>query len=194
MQTENQKISIRPVTLADAERLAEIFSYYVRNTVVAFEYEPLSADVFRERITRTTAAYPYLVAEEDGRVLGYAYAAPFVGRAAYRFSCELTIYLDPAARGRGLGGALYEALEARLREMGIRNLYACIGDPLTDDDPYLTRDSERFHARMGFVKVGTFSKCGYKFDRWYNMIWMEKLLDGGNRASGAGMEKERESE
>ena len=175
-------VSIRPVTLSDAERLAEIFAYYVKNTVVAFEYEPLTAETFRERITRTTQRYPYLVAESAGQVLGYAYAAPFVGRAAYSHSCELTIYLDPEARGRGIGPALYTALEARLREMGILNLYACIGDPLTDDDPYLTRDSERFHARMGFVKVGTFAKCGFKFGRWYNMIWMEKLLDGGDRA------------
>lgn len=174
-------VSIRPVALADAERLAEIFAYYVKNTVVAFEYEPLSAETFRERIARTTQRYPYLVAEAAGRVLGYAYAAPFVGRAAYAHSCELTIYLDPEARGHGVGPALYAALEARLREMGILNLYACIGDPLTDDDPYLTRDSERFHARMGFAKVGTFAKCGYKFGRWYNMIWMEKLLDGGER-------------
>ena len=178
MQSGKNTVSIRPVTLADAERLAEIFSYYVLNTVVAFEYEPLSAEVFRERITRTTAHYPYLVAQDEtGRVLGYAYAAPFVGRAAYRFSCELTIYLDPDARGQGIGSALYAALEERLRAQGIRNLYACIGDPLTDDDPYLTRDSERFHAHMGFVKVGTFHRCGYKFDRWYNMIWMEKLLE-----------------
>ena len=177
MQSEKNGIVIRPVRLSDAERLAEIFAYYVLHTVVAFEYEPLSAETFRARIARTTERYPYLVAEENGRVLGYAYAGPFVGRAAYAHSCELTIYLDPAAHKRGLGRALYTALEERLRGMGIRNLYACIGDPLTDDDPYLTRDSERFHAHMGFVKVGTFHRCGYKFDRWYNMIWMEKLLE-----------------
>lgn len=171
-----QKLRIRPVTPSDAERLAEIFSYYVLNTAVAFEYEPMSAEVFRERIARTTEHYPYLVAEENGRVLGYAYAGPFVGRAAYAHSCELTIYLDPAAHKRGLGRALYMALEDRLREMGILNLYACIGDPVEDDDPYLTRNSEQFHAHMGFTKVGTFRKCGYKFGRWYNMIWMEKMI------------------
>lgn len=176
MQPKKPELTIRPVSLADAERLAEIFAYYVRSTVVAFEYEPLTAEEFRARIRRTTERYPYLVAEEDGRVLGYAYAGPFVGRAAYARSCELTIYLDPDARGRGLGRALYTALEERLRDMGMLNLYACIGDPVADDDPYLTRDSERFHARMGFVKVGTFRKCGYKFGRWYNMIWMEKCI------------------
>ena len=176
MQRENTGIVIRPVRLADAERLAEIFAYYVLNTVVAFEYEPLPAEEFRARIRRTTERYPYLVAEEDGRVLGYAYAGPFVGRAAYARSCELTIYLDPDARARGLGRALYTALEDRLRELGILNLYACIGDPVEDDDPYLTRDSERFHARMGFARVGTFRKCGYKFGRWYNMIGMEKII------------------
>jgi GNAT superfamily N-acetyltransferase len=91
----------------------------VRNTVVAFEYEPLTAEDFRARIRRTTERYPYLVAEEEGRVLGYAYAGPFVGRAAYARSCELTIYLDPAARRRGLGRALYTALEDQLRDMGV---------------------------------------------------------------------------
>ncbi|MBQ9044358.1 MAG: N-acetyltransferase [Oscillospiraceae bacterium] len=178
MESRQTGVRIRPAVCADAERLAEIFAYYVLHTAVAFDYEPPSAETFRARIAQVTEAHPWLVAEADGRVLGYAYAGPFVGRAGYRFSRELTIYLDPAARGRGIGRALYAALETRLRALGVRNLYACIGDPAADDDPYLTRASERFHARMGFVRVGVFTKCGYKFERWYNMIWMEKRLEG----------------
>lgn len=166
---------IRNATVEDAARLLEIYAYYVKYTAISFECEVPTIEEFKSRIIRTTAKYPYLVAEENGRILGYAYAGPFVGRDAYRYSCELTIYLDPAAKGHGLGRALYEELELRLKAMGIQNLYACIGDP-DEEDEYLTRNSEQFHQHMGFTRVGTFTKCGRKFDRWYNMIWMEKII------------------
>lgn len=119
--------------------------------------------------------YPYLVIEKDHIIQGYAYAGPFVGRAAYDWSCEMTVYLSHNARKSGMGRKIYEALEMKLREMGILNLYACIGYPEVDDE-YLTTNSADFHAHMGFVKVGEFHKCGYKFGRWYNMIWMEKII------------------
>lgn len=166
---------IRSASEADAGRLLEIYAYYVRNTAISFEYTVPSLEAFSCRITETLRQFPYLVAEEDGVVQGYALAKPFVGREAYRFSCETTIYLDPAAKGRGYGRALYEALEEKLKAQGIRNMYACIGDPVTED-AYLTRNSEQFHRHLGFVKVGEFHKCGFKFDRWYNMIWMEKII------------------
>lgn len=124
---------------------------------------------------RTMEKYPYLVAEEDGVVQGYAYAGAFVGRKAYEHSCEMTIYIDKAARGRGYGRKLYEALELLLKDKGILNLYACIGDPVEEDE-YLTRKSELFHEHLGYKKVGVFNKCGYKFGRFYNMIWMEKII------------------
>ena len=166
---------IRSATTEDAARLLEIYAYYVTDTAVSFEYDVPSLEEFKSRIAETMRHYPYLVVEEDGVVQGYALAKPFVGRAAYRFACETTIYLDRAAKGRGYGRALYEALEKALRAQGIRNMYACIGDPITED-AYLTRNSEQFHRHMGFVKVGEFHRCGYKFDRWYNMIWMEKII------------------
>ena len=87
----------------------------------------------------------------------------------------MTIYLDKDVKGKGYGRRLYEALEQELKSRGFRNLYACIGDPIEEDE-YLTRDSEHFHAHLGYTKVGTFHKCGYKFGRWYNMIWMEKII------------------
>ena len=166
---------IRSARPDDAERLARIFAYYVKNTAVTFEYEAPAADEFRTRILKTQENYPFLVLEEDGTVQGYAYAGLFRRQAAYARACELTIYLDPGARGRGCGRALYEALEAELKKRGILNLYACIADPPAEDE-YLTKDSERFHRRLGFVKVGEFHKCGYKFGRWYDMIWMEKII------------------
>ncbi|MBR4235381.1 MAG: N-acetyltransferase [Clostridia bacterium] len=166
---------IRTAAVADAKRLIEIYSYYVKNTAVTFEYDVPSVEEFARRIERTLKNYPYLVLEENGIIQGYAYAGAFVGRAAYGRSCETTIYLDHDSKGRGYGRALYEALEKELKRRGILNLYACIGDPVTEDE-YLTRDSERFHSRLGYTKVGTFHKCGYKFGRWYNMIWMEKII------------------
>lgn len=168
-------LAIRGAVLEDAERLLEIYDYYVRHTAITFEYETPSLDAFRERMEKTLRRYPYLVVTQDGRVEGYAYAGAFVGRAAYGWSCETTIYLDHNARKHGLGRALYGALEQALRAMGFLNLYACVGYPEREDE-YLTANSADFHAHLGFVKVGEFHRCGYKFGRWYNMIWMEKLL------------------
>lgn len=168
-------VKIRSACLEDAARLLEIYGYYVVNTAITFEYDVPSQEAFSARIGNTLKRYPYLILEEGGEVKGYAYAGIFKDRAAYDHSCELSIYLDRAAKGRGYGRKLYEALEEKLKAQGIRNLYACIGDPI-GEDPYLTKDSEEFHRHLGFVKVGEFHKCGYKFGRWYNMIWMEKII------------------
>ena len=168
-------ITIRDAVPSDAERLLEIYGYYVRNTAITFEYETPSPDEFRARMEHTAERYPYLVILRDGKPEGYAYAGVFKGRAAYDWSCEMSIYLDRNAQKCGLGRRLYEALETELKKMGILNLYACIGYPETEDE-YLTRNSAGFHAHLGYVKVGEFHKCGYKFGRWYNMIWMEKII------------------
>lgn len=168
-------IEIRTATTDDTEALLNIYGYYVINTAVSFEYEVPTVDIFRARIIHTRKKYPYLAAVQDGEILGYAYAGPFVGRAAYSWSAEVTIYLAADRRRQGIGRKLYEALEEKLARMGIRNLYACIGYPEVEDE-YLTKDSAQFHAHMGYTKVGQFHKCGYKFGRWYDMIWMEKMI------------------
>ncbi|WP_081674175.1 GNAT family N-acetyltransferase [Butyrivibrio sp. VCD2006] len=170
---------IRDVRLGDVDRLLEIYGYYVINTAITFEYEVPSAEEFSGRIKNITSKYPYLVLEDDGEIKGYAYAGTFKARAAYDKSCELTIYLDNNSKKKGYGRALYEALEKRLADIGIQNLYACIGDPVIEDE-YLSKNSEHFHAHLGFTKIGAFFKCGYKFGRWYNMIWMEKLIGNHN--------------
>ena len=175
---------IRTAVPGDVPRLLEIYAYYVVHTAVTFDCEVPSAERFLRRMEQTLAHYPYLVLEEGGVIQGYAYAGPFVGRAAYAHSCEVTIYLDHLSRHRGFGLMLYNALEEALASQGIRNLYACIGDPVTEDE-YLTRDSERFHARMGYVKVGTFHRCGFNFGRYYNMIWMETLFGQQDRPAAA---------
>ena len=132
-------------------------------------------------MTNTLKKYPYLTAVKDNEILGYAYAGPFVGRAAYDWSAELTIYLAPKKRKQGIGKKLYKALEQALAESGIQNLYACIGYPEVPDE-YLTKNSAEFHEHLGYTKAGQFHKCGYKFGRWYDMIWMEKLI-GDHRAA-----------
>ena len=170
-----ENITIRTAALDDAEEILKIYAYYVEHTAITFEYEVPTLDEFRERIAKTLKKYPYLVIMVEDKIMGYAYAGAFVGRAAYDWSVELTIYLAHDARKSGLGRKLYEALEQELAKMGILNLYACIGYP-EEEDEYLTKNSAEFHAHLGFKKVGEFYKCGYKFGRWYHMIWMEKLI------------------
>ncbi len=168
-------VKIRAAHSEDAPRLLVIYAYYIEHTAVNFDYAPPSEEEFRAHMEEVMEKYPWLVLEEGGELLGFAYAGPFVRKDAYAWSAEVTIYLDHNARGRGFGRRLYGALEEELKARGIRNLYACIGDPDPEDE-YLTHASERFHARLGYTRAGTFRKCGYKFGRWYNMIWMEKFI------------------
>ena len=169
-------IQIRTASVEDAAELLELYSHYVRRTAISFEWEVPTLEEFQGRVRRTLEQYPYLTARQDGKLLGYAYAGPFVGRAAYGWSAELTIYLAPESAKRGIGRALYEALERALAEMGVCNLYACVGVPAEEEDEYLTFNSAQFHAHMGFVQCGEFHRCGCKFGRWYSMVWMEKLI------------------
>ena len=170
-----ENIVIRSASVNDAEALLNIYAYYVENTAITFEYEVPTVEEFQQRIANTLKKYPYLVAEKEGTILGYAYAGVFKNRAAYDWSAEMTIYLKYDAVKCGLGRMLYEALETEMKKRGFLNLYACIGYPIEEDE-YLTRNSAEFHAHLGYQTVGEFHKCGYKFGRWYNMIWMEKLL------------------
>lgn len=172
-------VTIRDAREEDAPALAAIYRHYVEKTAVTFDETFPDDEAFAEKIRETKKTHPFLAAEEgDGRILGYAYAHPFVGRAAYRWSAETTIYLAPDAKRRGIGRALYGDLEERLRAMGILTLYACIGVPREEreEDGILTFDSVRFHEKMGYRTVGTFSCCAYKFGRWLDMSWMEKRL------------------
>ena len=173
------KTVIREASEEDAGRLLEIYAYYVEKTAITFEYDVPSPEEFRERIRRIRQRYPYLVIEKDGVIEGYAYAGVFKDRAAYDRSCEMTIYLDRGARGRGLGRVLYEALEQELKARGFLNLYACIGYPDAPDE-YLDYNSAQFHEHLGYRTVGTFHQCGCKFGRWYSMIWMEKMIGEHN--------------
>lgn len=115
-------ITIRPANLADAQAIQAIYAPYVEKTAITFEYEVPSVQEFEKRISNTIERYPYLVAEEDGQVLGYAYASPYYARTAYDWTTELSIYLNEDARGRGLGSQLYGALEEELEKRGLNPL------------------------------------------------------------------------
>ena len=171
----NRDIQIRVARESDAAALRDIYAPYVERTAVSFEYEAPDVAAFLERIRRVQERYPYLVAESDGALLGYAYAGSFHTREAYSWSAEASIYLRMDCRRMGIGSALYRALEAALRAMGVRRLYASIAVP-DDPDEHLTLDSVRFHTAMGYHTVGEFHHCGWKFGRWYSTVWMEKVL------------------
>ena len=166
---------IRPAKPEDAQALVDIYRYYVLHTAITFEYEVPDVEEFRARMEKTLQRYPYLVAERAGRIVGYAYAGPYRTRAAYDWCAELSVYLHREERGHGIGRALYEALEEGLKRMGILNLYACIACPQIEDET-LTFASICFHNRMGYEQCGLFHSCGYKFDRWYDMVLMEKQI------------------
>lgn len=168
-------ISIRPASPGDAAALLQIYAPYVTGTAITFEYEVPDIDEFRRRIAHTLEKYPYLVAEVNGEIVGYAYASPFKERAAYDWAVETSIYVDHQKKKMGIGKCLHDALESALKMQGILNMEACIASPEAPD-AYLNRNSIEFHTHIGYRMVGEFKQCGYKFGRWYNMVWMEKLI------------------
>ena len=168
-------MEIRPALIEDAEALLCIYSPYVTDTAITFEVEAPSLQEMQKRIATISAFYPYLVAEEEGEILGYVYATKLKPRAAYEWSAETTIYLAPSAQHRGIGRALYERLVEACKAMGLTNLYACVAYPC-DDDAHLSTNSYDFHAHMGFEEIGMFHRCANKFDTWYDVAWMEKVI------------------
>lgn len=173
-------IKIRIAKKEDAQALLNIYSYYVENTAITFEYKVPSIEEFENRISTTLKNYPYLLAEVDGKISGYVYAGRFSPRAAYDWVAETSIYIDKDCHRMGLGKMLYTKLEEYLKAQNVTNLYAGIADPVEATDPYLTKNSQHFHEASGYKTIGHFSLCGYKFDRWYNLIYMEKFIGEHN--------------
>lgn len=170
-----EDVKLRVAKLEDAEELLDIYSYYVEKTSITFEWEVPSVEEFRTRIQNTLKKYPYIVAVQNGKIIAYAYASPFKTRAAYDWAVETSIYVHKDFRRGGTGRLILNRLEKLLAEQNILNVNACIAYPPVEDE-YLTRDSVRFHEKMGYRMVGEFHQCGYKFNRWYNMVWMEKII------------------
>ncbi len=162
-------MSIRPATVQDVPRILEIYAPYIENTAISFEYTVPSLAEFTQRFLGITANFPWLVWEEDGVILGYAYGSLPFERAAYQWCASASIYLCPEACGKGIGKKLYAALEQILQSQGYRKVYAVITTA--------NEDSVAFHRAVGYRHVATFPDCGYKFGNWYGTIWMEKDLN-----------------
>ena len=159
----------------DAERLVQIYAYYVLNTAVSFEYDAPTVDEFRERIIKTTAKYPYLVCMLDDKIIGYAYAGAYSARQAYDWTATTSIYVDKEYRRMGAGALLYGELEKRLKAQGVVNLLAGAAF-CEEEDEYLSHDSCKFHTRMGYTQVAHMKAVGKKFDRWYDLLWYQKRI------------------
>lgn len=148
--------------------MLEIYDYFVTETAVSFEYTPPTPEEFTRRLEEHTAFYPWLVWEEEGKVLGYAYAGRPFQRAAYAWNAELSCYLAPQARGRGVGRRLYEKIEEILKKQGIRKVFAIVTS--------VNQASLAFHRALGYQETGVFQNVGYKFGTWYHVTWLEKKL------------------
>jgi L-amino acid N-acyltransferase YncA len=160
---------IRTAGPNDGGPISRIYNHYVANTIVTFEEEPVSGEQMTGRIEEVrSASLPWLVAEVDRALAGYAYASRWKGRCAYRFSVEVTVYLDPAHTGRGIGSRLFEQLLAELRQRGFRT--ALGGIALPNDA------SIALHERFGFSKAAHFEQVGFKFGRWIDVGYWQLLL------------------
>lgn len=159
----------------DAQGISEVYVPYVETSAVTFELVPPSVEDLQERIAGIMKSYPYIVAEEDGVILGFTYVSPFRPRAAYSHSVETSIYVRKDIRTKGVGGKLYRTLEKLVALQNVYVMDACIA-AVNPPDEYVPTTSRSFHDHLGYKEVAYFAKCGRKFNRWYDMIWMEKLL------------------
>ncbi len=157
---------IRLATEADIPAILEIYGPYILETAWSFEYTVPTVEEFTGRFRHHTHYGPWLVWEEAGRILGYAYAAPAFERAAFAWDAEVSIYLRPEARGRGIGKRLYAALEILTFRLGYRVLYAVVVEE--------NEQSVAFHEALGYDRSMKLPNCGWKFDRWWSLLWMEK--------------------
>ena len=160
-------MNIRTATLNDAAQIAEIYNYYIQYTHQTFETEPLSADEMRARINEVLGKFPYVVAEENGEIFGYAYAAQFKLRRAYEYSVEVSIYVKNDTKQKGIGTQLYTQLFAELGESDTHAIIAGISLP--------NDGSVRFHEKFGFEKVAHFREVGYKLGRWVDVGFWELI-------------------
>lgn len=161
-------IEIRVATAKDASALVAIYAPYVTETTITFDYEVPSEKDFAERIQETLHTYPYYIAEENGEILGYAYAHAYKDRAAYDWSVEVSVYVDREKRGNGAGKLLYQALEETLSKQNVAILTACITSG--------NEGSVKFHEKLGYQEVANFPKIGYKFEQWHDVIWLQKFM------------------
>lgn len=160
---------IRDVTLADAKRIAEIYNYYIEETVITFEYDTVSEEQIQERIRKVTAkGFPYFVYEKDGEITGYAYLSNWRERVAYNITLETSVYLDHNAIGSGVGSILYQELIERARKINIHSLIGGISLP--------NEASQRLHEKFNFKLVGNFRESGVKFGKLIDVEFWQLIL------------------
>ncbi|MEP7083982.1 MAG: N-acetyltransferase family protein [Betaproteobacteria bacterium] len=165
---------VRRATPADISAITAIYGHHVATGLASFELQPPSvAEMTKRYHALVDAGFPYLVAECAGRVVGYAYAGAYRARPAYRFAVENSVYIDPAAQRTGIGRALLQALIAECERMGFRQMVAVIGDSAN-------AASIGLHAACGFVTVGALPSIGYKFGRWVDSVFMQRVLGDGS--------------
>lgn len=162
------EVKIRIAGEKDASALLDIYTPYIKETAITFEYEIPPVEEFAGRIQTITRDFPWLICEIDGHTAGYAYASHFKTRAAFQWDAEMSVYLSSEYHRLGIASALYNCLENTLREQGYLNLYALITHP----HPV----SEGFHTNRGYRPIGIYHSTGFKFDQWYDLIVMEKQL------------------
>ncbi len=171
MEGRDLAVVIRPAALSDSETIARIYNYYIRETVVTFEEAEVSSEEMAGRLrAATSASLPWMVAEDQGSVIGYACASPWHGRCAYRFSVESTVYLDHRSTGRGVGTNLYRELLSILR---LKSMHVAIGGIALPNPA-----SVALHERLGFSKVAHFREVGFKFGRWIDVGYWQAFLPG----------------
>lgn len=169
-QWSTAELTIRPATIDDAGGIADIYNHYVANSVITFHEESVTPSEFGAKIVEADrASFPWLVAEVDGRVVGYAYAGRWKDRDAYRFSAEVTVYLDHQEVGRGTGSRLYGKLFQILQTMGVHAIMAGIALP--------NDASVSLHEKFGMVKVAHFCEVGFKFNRWIDVGYWQRIME-----------------
>ena len=164
----NKNFTIRAVKEKDVDGILEIYAPFITGSVVSFEEEVPGPELMWNRISSITADLPFLICEHQKKVTGYAYASTHRVRQAYRWSKEVSVYVHPEYRKKGIASALYTALFEMLKYQGVVNLLAGITIP--------NPESVRFHEKMGFRKTGEFARIGFKFDAWHNVGWWELRL------------------
>jgi phosphinothricin acetyltransferase len=168
---------IRPATADDAKSICSIYNRYVKTSVVTFEEIPVSINEMEGRIRTVLSKYPWLVSEEGGEILGYAYVSKWRDRSAYRYSAEDSIYIRDGAQGRGIGKKLFAALLEEAQKAGIHTLVALITMP--------NEQSIGLHEKFGFKKAAEFVEIGYKLDRWLNVGYWQLILEHGPKRGAA---------
>lgn len=159
---------IRHAKPSDIQQICKIYNYYVMNTPITFEEIPVSIDEMKKRLSEFSGDLPWYVYEEDGEILGYVYASKWKGRCAYRFSIEITVYVDHESIGKGIGSHLYTEMLKFLKETSIHAVIAGISLP--------NNKSQNLHEKFGFKKVAHFNEVGFKFGKWIDVGYWELLL------------------